>query len=192
MAYALFVSEQRLKETTAITNNVDMEFLLPYLKIAQRKYIETALGTDLYEVTQGYITAGTLSSNANYKTLVNDYISDALCHYAFYEALPYMHYKFMNKSIVTKSSDNGQPISRDELQDIKHDTKDTAEWYGKRMVDYICNNTSLFPEYSTNTGADISPSKSVYTSAMNLDKRVQGKRSRGLNLNDFLDADLQY
>ena len=190
MAYALFVSEQRLKETTAITNNVDMEFLLPYLKIAQRKYIETSLGTDLYEAIQTHITGGTLSGN--YETLVNDYISDALCHYAFYEALPYMHYKFMNKAIVTKSSDNGQPISRDELQDIKHDVRDTAEWYLKRMVDYICNDTSLFPEYNTNTGADISPSKSVYTSAMNLDKRVQGKRSRGLNLNDFLDADLQY
>jgi hypothetical protein len=190
MAYVLFVSEQKLKETTAITNNVDVEFLLPYLKIAQRKYLETALGTDLYEKLQADISAASLAGN--YLILVDDYISDALCHFAFYEAIPYMHYKVMNKAIMLKNSDNASPISREELQDLRNDVLDTAEWYIKRLVDYICNNTSLFPEYNTNTGADISPSKDTYTSAMNLDNRVQGIQRRSkVTLNDFLEAYLQ-
>lgn len=192
MAYVLFVSEERLKETTAITSNVDVEFLLPYLKIAQRKYIETALGTDLYEVLQSKISGGTLSGA--YQTLVNDYVSDALCHFAFYEALPYMHYKVMNKAVMLKSSDNATPISRDELQDLRYNVLDTAEWFRKRIVDYLAHNNSSLPEYNTNTNEDISPSKSAYTSAMNLDKRVQGLHSRmsNISLNDFLDADLKY
>lgn len=192
MAYVLFVSEERLKETTAITSNVDVEFLLPYLKIAQRKYIETALGTDLYEALQSKISGGTLSGA--YQTLVNDYVSDALCHFSFYEALPYMHYKVMNKAVMLKSSDNATPVSREELQDLRYNVLDTAEWFRKRIVDYLAHNNSSFPEYNTNTNEDISPSKSAYTSAMNLDKRVQGvhRRVSNITLNDFLDADLQY
>lgn len=191
MSYALFVSEQRLKETTAITQNVDVEFLLPYLKIAQRKYIETALGTDLYEKIQADIVAGTLAGA--YLTLTNDYISDTLCHYAFYEALPYMHYKVMNKAVMLKSSDNASPITREELQDLRHNVLDTAEWYKKRLIDYISHNVVSFPQYNTNTGEDISPSKVAYTSAMNLKPNTQGRRRRShIELNDFLTSDLSF
>lgn len=192
MSYALFVSEQRLKETTSITNNVDVEFLLPYLKIAQRKYIETSLGTDLYEKCQSDITGGTLSGV--YATLINTYVADTLCHYAFYEALPYMHYKVMNKGVMLKSSDNASPITREELQDLRHSVLDTAEWFRKRLVDYLKHNNSSYPEYTTNTNEDITPQKYAYSSAMNLDKRIQGlhRRMTNISLNDFLDADLQY
>tara|TARA_R100000388_G_scaffold31080_1_gene24340 strand:+ start:21 stop:599 length:579 start_codon:yes stop_codon:yes gene_type:complete len=192
MSYALFVSEQRLKETTSITNNVDVEFLLPYLKVAQRKYLETSLGTALYERCQADITAGTLAGA--YLTLINDYVSDVLCHYAFYEALPYMHYKVMNKGVMLKSSDNASPISREELQDLRHNVLDTAEWYRKRLVDYLKHNTTSYPEYSTNVNDDIRPKKSAYSSVMNLDKRVQGinKPRPNITFEDFLDADLTY
>lgn len=49
MAYVLFISEAKLKDSTAINLNVDPEILLPYVLQAQRIYIETKLGTTLYE-----------------------------------------------------------------------------------------------------------------------------------------------
>ena len=81
MAYVLFISENKLKDSTAIGGNVDMEFMLPYIKVAQKKYIETKLGTDLFEALQTKITAGSLTGA--YQTLVDDYIQDALVHFAF-------------------------------------------------------------------------------------------------------------
>ena len=51
------------------------------------------------------------------------------------------------------------------------------------MIDYICNNTSSFPEYSTNTGADVSPSSENYYNGMNLEKQPQGNK---LTLRNFL------
>ena len=39
--YVLFISEDKLKDSTAINMNVDVNFLLPYVKIAQKKYVET-------------------------------------------------------------------------------------------------------------------------------------------------------
>ena len=35
--YVLFISEDKLKNSTAINMNVDVDFLLPYVKIAQKK-----------------------------------------------------------------------------------------------------------------------------------------------------------
>jgi len=40
MSYVLFISENKLKDSTAIGGNVDIEFILPYLKVAQKKHIE--------------------------------------------------------------------------------------------------------------------------------------------------------
>jgi len=38
------------------------------------------------------------------------------------------------------------------------------------MIDYICNNNSLFPEYSTNTGADVDPDRNAFYNGMNLER----------------------
>ena len=46
MAYVLFISEERLKDSTTIGLNVDPELLLPYIKQSQKLYVETKLGTD--------------------------------------------------------------------------------------------------------------------------------------------------
>ena len=47
MAYVLFISEAKLKDSTAINLNVDVDILLPFVREAQKLYVETALGTDL-------------------------------------------------------------------------------------------------------------------------------------------------
>jgi hypothetical protein len=41
MAYVLFISEQKLKDSTAINLNVDVDLLLPFVLQAQRLYVET-------------------------------------------------------------------------------------------------------------------------------------------------------
>jgi hypothetical protein len=88
MAYVLFISEQKLKDSTAINLNVDVDILLPFVREAQKLYVETALGTDLTQKLKDEITAGTLAGA--YKTLVDDYIGDMLPAYSLYHALPYL------------------------------------------------------------------------------------------------------
>ena len=72
MAYVLFISEDKLKDSTSISLNVDPEFLLPFIKQAQKLYVETKLGTDLNQKIKDLIVAGTINdpANANYKTLL--------------------------------------------------------------------------------------------------------------------------
>jgi hypothetical protein len=89
MSYVLFISEQKLKDSTAINLNVDVNILLPYVLQAQTLYIEPKLGTQLYEHIKGLIQAGTIGNvgNAAYKTLLDDYISFVLVNYSVFTTL---------------------------------------------------------------------------------------------------------
>ena len=185
--YVLFISENKLKDTTAIGANVDIEHLLPYIRTAQKQHIERVLGTDLFEALQTKITAGSLGGA--YKTLVEDYISDALVHFAFWQALPFLRHKIQNGNIVTRNSEDATAITRQEAQDLREEIRNTAEFYLERLIDYIKHNLSSFPEYNTNDGSDTTPDRNAFYSGMNLERNRN--RRRDITLDDFLTPDLQ-
>ena len=179
MSYVLFISEDKLKDSTAINLNVDVNLLLPYVRQAQKLYVETKLGTDLNQKLKDLIVAGTvnLPANAAYKTLLDDYIGDMLPNWAFYHAVPFLRFKIENGNIYSKNSETGTALTTEEAQHLREEVRNTAEYYTERMIDYICNNNSLFPEYNTNTGADVNPDDNAYYNGMNLERpRQQGTR----------------
>jgi hypothetical protein len=174
MAYVLFISESKLKDSTALNLNIDNAILLPFVREAQKLRIETALGTDLTNHLKDEIIAGTLAGAD--KILVDDYIGDCLPGFAVYQAIPYLRFKMENGNIYSKTSETGNALSTEEAQHLREEVLNTASYYRERMIEYICNNTSLFPDYSTNTGADVSPSSENFYNGMNLDRPIDGNR----------------
>ena len=170
MSYVLFISESKLKDSTAINLNVDTKILLPYVLQSQRLYVKTKLGTDLYEKLEALITAGTIGDgvNAAYKTLLDDYIGMQLPNYALYHAIPFLRFKIENGNIYSKTSETGTALTTEEAQHLREEILNTAQYFTERMIDYICNNSTLFPEYSTNTGADVDPSHNAYFNGLHL------------------------
>ena len=185
MAYVLFISEAKLKDSTAINLNVDVDLLLPFVREAQKLYVETALGTDLTQHLKDQITAGTLAGAD--KTLVDEYIGDMLPGYSLYHAIPYLRHKVENGNIYSKTSETGTALTTEESQAFREEILNTASYYRERMIDYIRNNTASFPAFSTNSGADVSPSSENYYNGMNLERPTQGTR---LTLRNFLSPDL--
>ena len=184
MAYVLFISEEKLKDSTAINLNVDVNLLLPYVRQAQKLYVEPKLGTDLYEKLKSEITAGTLAGA--YKTLVDDYIGDMLPNWAFFHAIPFLRFKIENGNIYSRTSETGTALSTEEAQHLREEIRNTAEYYTERMIEYVTNNTSDFPEYGTASGADIPADKNAYYNGMNLERpKQQGSK---LTLRNFLTA----
>ena len=188
MAYVLFISEAKLKDSTAINLNVDPEILLPYVLQAQRIYIETKLGTTLYEKLESLITAGTIGNVGNeaYKTLVDEYIGDCLPSWAFHMCIPYLRFKTENGNIYSKTSETGTALSTEEAQHLREEVRNNAEYFTERMIKYITNNITLFPEYNTNSGADISPDQNAYYNGMNLERPM--RQGAKLTLRNFLNA----
>ena len=185
--YILFISESKLKSSTAVNLNVDVDLLLPFVREAQKLYVETALGTKLTQKLKDLITAGTIGNvgNENYKTLLDEYVGDMLPGYSLYHALPYLRHKIENGNIYNKTSETGNSLSTEEAQSFREEILNTCSYYRERLIDYIRNNLSFFPEYSTNSGADVSPSIENYYSNMNLERPRQGTE---LTLRNFLTA----
>ena len=188
MAYVLFISEAKLKDSTAINLNVSTDLLLPYVRQAQKLYVETKLGTDLTQKLKDLITAGTIGNVGNeaYKTLVDDYIGDMLPNWAFYHAIPFLRFKIENGNIYSKTSETGNALSTEEAQHLREEVRNTAEYYTERLIDYVTNNISSFPEYNTNSGADVNPDQNAYYNGMNLERPM--RQGTKLTLRNFLNA----
>jgi hypothetical protein len=157
MSTVLFISSKKLKDSTSLNGNVDVAFLQPHVLLAQKKHVKNRLGSDLYDKLEADIVAGTLTGN--YKILVDDYISEMLVHWSFYESIPFLRFKVQNNNIVSKTAENSNPLSTEEAKSLRNEIRDTAEFFTEALVKYLCNNSELFPEFSTNTDEEVRPDR---------------------------------
>ena len=157
MAQVLFVSPADVIKRTGINGNVDRDQMIQFIKIAQDIHIQNILGTNLFKKIAADIEADSLTGN--YLTLFTDYIQDMVIHWAAIEILPYIHYKVANGGIYTKSSENGENITKQDLDYLVQKERDIAEHYSRRFVDHMAFYSSRYPEYNTSSNDDMYPSK---------------------------------
>tara|TARA_R110000824_G_scaffold65995_1_gene171483 strand:- start:577 stop:1137 length:561 start_codon:yes stop_codon:yes gene_type:complete len=186
MAYILFISENKLKDSTSLGGNIDANFYLPYLKIAQKKFIETKLGTDLFESLQTKISGATLSGV--YETLVDDYIQDSLVHWALYECLPFLRVRIANNGIGVKTSENLEALSLEDANSLREEIRNTAEFFTERMIEFLKHNSSSLPEYQTSSGSDVTPDTNAFYSGINLE--TNKTKDSTIRLSDFMTPSL--
>ena len=166
MSRVLFISEKFIKENSQIDDNVDMKKILPTIWQSQIQYIQTLLGTQLYEDLTSKISAGTIAGND--LTLVNDYIADTLMYWCIYELQIPLLFNFRNKSTATNNSTFSNPIGTKELARIENRMKSKAEFFSSRLTSYLLANQTLFPLFLKIVDSDdlmadsLNPSVSVY------------------------------
>jgi len=157
MAQVLFIKVQDLKKNTILDGNVDVDKLLPYIKLAQEIHIQNFLGTKLYEALETKITGDTLTGD--YLTLVNNYIQPALIHFAMMDYLPFAAYQVKNAGVFKHISENAESVTKNEVDYLVNKEREFAEYYIRRMIDYLSFNNNLFPEYNQNSNEDVYPDK---------------------------------
>ena len=155
MSQVLFISSKKLKDSTALNGNVDVAFLQPHVLLAQKKYVKLRLGSQLYDKIEADIIAGTLTGH--YKTLVDDFVSEMLVHWSFYESIPFLRFKVQNNNIVSKTADNSNPLSVEEAAQLRGEIRDTAEFFTEALVNHLCHYPERYPELKTNTEDDVRP-----------------------------------
>lgn len=169
MADGLFISENYIKENTLIDGNVDAKYIKITIADAQRIHLLPILGTGLYNEISAQIIAGTLT--ALNRTLLRDYIQDALKYWVIVEGIDLFTYKVTNKSIVKKDSDNSDPIAESEVVRLMDRNRDKAEFFSERITKYLVENNASYPLFnSPGTGYDtVHPNRNNYTTGWNLD-----------------------
>ena len=156
MATALFINRTDLVKNSILDGNrTDTDKFIQFIKVAQQIDIQNLLGTDLYNKISADIIAGTLSGN--YLTLVNTYVQPTLIWFAQMNYIPFAAYQIKNGGVFKHSSETAQNVDKNEVDYLVGKAREYANYYSTRLVDYLCFNDNLFPEYNSNSDEDIYP-----------------------------------
>ena len=166
----LYISSSLLKRDTALGSTVDDNLLQPYIRIAQDRWILPALGTQLDTYLKGQIDADTVTGA--YLTLLTDYIQPALVQLAFTEVAYVVRLRFANNSAIINGSEQGMSASTSDIKKVVDQSQEIGMFYRERLIEYLCFNATDFPQYVTNTGADLSPSKRNYFGGLNVYPKI--------------------
>lgn len=152
----LLVSETKLKAFTNINKNVDMDVLKAEIQIAQDIDLQTILGTKFYKHLQNQVSATGNTFNADEKELVDDYIQPYLIQTAYFNAMPQLMYRTMNRGIVSGDMENAQPVDIETMKYLRSVQKTRADFYSQRLLDYLLigYGQNKFPDYNNNSTMD--------------------------------------
>ena len=163
---AIFITTEDIKRYSILDGNVDNDKFSQFVEIAQDIHVQEYLGTDLYEKIQSLILANTIDdvANADYKTLLESYIKPMHIRWASVELLPYLAYTVSNGGIYKHSSENSESVNINEVNLLTERSRSTAQFYTRRLISFLCDTSTTYPEYNTNSNGDIYPSRdSNYT-----------------------------
>lgn len=159
MIQAQFVTTDYIYKYTIIEENVDADLVNKSIWRAQMTHIQEILGTNLYNK----LVNDCPNFTGQYLTLMNNYVQPALAEWTVYHLTPFINFRFTNKAVSQKSSDNSQPSTLDDLKWLQAQIRDNAEFISEQTKDYIKNNISLFPEYyQVLNPFDLRPNKTNY------------------------------
>lgn len=146
-----FITVDELKQLTAISQNVDVSLLVPFIQVSEEMNIYPILGTAL--VTELLNQIDTITLTPDNEKLLNEYIIPFDAWSTFMESSIFLLYRTVNKGLVKNFGDNSTPLDRFELSQYRQSINDRVSFYKNRLVDYLNTNKSLFPLYRPDCGS---------------------------------------
>lgn len=171
-AEVLLINSEYLKKVTQVNGAVDDNFIRPCIILAQDKYVQSYLGQDLMDKMKDDVN----SWSGAYLTLYNNYLVKVVAWWTCVELIPKLTYKHNNGTLGQYRADDFDPISDDVMKDEIHRAKQNAEFYTQLMIEYLCDNSSSFPEYESALTDKRSPRRSPYVGTSFLFSRSYPQR----------------
>ena len=152
----LLISETKLKNFTNINKNVDMDVLKAEIQIAQDIDLQTILGTLFYNHLLSQVSSTGNTFNADETTLVNDYIQPFLIQQAYFQCIPQLMYRTMNRGIVEGMMENATSVDIETMKYLRTIQKQRADFYMTRLQDYLLigRGQNKFPQYQSQSSID--------------------------------------
>jgi hypothetical protein len=170
MTTALFIDDAYLKEYSPVGKSVDVELLFPFVMNAQDIYSQDILGTPLYNDFVSKITNNTPLTQIEWQLM--DLVSRALVYWTVYSALPHIMLRMRNAGVVKTNAENTTNSDLTEMKYLREEMKNLAEFYNQRIVNFLCDNSNLFPLYDA-VSKDIYPSNTQYDSDIYIEPRIR-------------------
>jgi hypothetical protein len=152
----LLISEIKLKAFTNINRNVEIDLLKAEIQIAQDIDLQTILGTKFYNHLLSQVTATGNTFNAAETTLVNDYCQPYLIQQAYFQAMPSIQFRTMNRGMVEGIMENATAVDIETFKYLRNIQKQRADFYMTRLLDYLLigKGQNMFPDYTSTSTRD--------------------------------------
>ena len=82
-----------------------------------------------------------------------------LIWYAQATYLPFATVQIGNGGAFKNTPENAETLSLKEQDKLVARIMESADFYSKRFLDYMCNNSNLYTEYTNNTSGNLYPDK---------------------------------
>jgi len=143
-----FISEDYVKEQSAILDNVDDNFISSHILESMNIHIQNIVGTKQYDaLVADYDETGGTFSTAIYKTLIDDYIQPCLLYYTLYESVYDLYMRFTNKGITTQASEYSATVDTTLMEKRRMDFQNKAEFYAERLMKFLLDNQDTYILY---------------------------------------------
>lgn len=146
MATIYFVTQNYIKQKTAITKNVDAEEILPFIETAAQTWMQSILGTYFFDYLVTKYNDQTLTPDE--ETLVSK-IQPAVAWRAAADCVLELTYQLKNKGLQKQSGDNSESVELNEMGFVKTHYENKAEFFESFVVEYLKQNKDLFPQLTS-------------------------------------------
>ena len=155
----LLITPQEIKSALPI-KNVDEEYVIPAIRLAQDKKIQLILGTNLYEKLQQFVESGSVPEP--YATLHN-LVKDVLLWQSMGELTYTVTWKVRNAGVVQSYGEHIYTSTFGDADQIQNNYFTNANFYENKLQRYLDENRDKFPELEPRNHSDYEPRETFQT-----------------------------
>ncbi len=155
----MLVTRDEIYQRTPVNGNLDFDKVLPHVLTAQDTHVQEVLGTALYNKIVTDFNNDTLVDP--YLELLNTWVKPMLIHFVASDFYLFHAFEVANGGIFRHQSENSFTPDMKDVDRLHSEQKKFAVFYRERLVDYLCYNSNLFPEYVQTQQGQLSPSSKM-------------------------------
>ena len=144
MTDILLIGEDYIKTHSGLNDNIWGNYLTPSIREAQDIKLQSILGTNLYKSILKQIDEDRLC--IKYQELIEEYIQVYLMYQTITELIPLLSVKIANFGITLSNDEHLVNINAEEKELLRNHYENKADFYGRRLQEYLLENYSKFPE----------------------------------------------
>lgn len=140
----LLCSEDYIKTNSNLGDNVWGKFLLPAIREAQEIRLQAVIGTNLYQSLISKVADGSIAGQ--YKDLLDFYVQPVLLYQVLSDVIDILDIKLVNLGTVRSRDEYVDNISDEERARLKQNYEYKADWYVRRLQQFLLENQKAFVE----------------------------------------------
>lgn len=149
MATVLLIKPSDVTKNTSLSGNVDPDTINPHILTVQDLELAYVIGFKLMEKIMTLVEDQKINDPGNevYKTLLEGYIQPYLWHRVGQRTLSYIRYRIGSSGVNQRTSEQGVPAQNTDFSTLYNVLRSDANGYQRLLIDYLCANSSKYPEY---------------------------------------------